>query len=196
MRLTVHRSNTHIYAQVIDAPAAPRCWRARRRWSRTCARTSRYGGNVKAAAEIGKRIAEKAKQLGIAAVAFDRVGLQVSRPREGAGRSGARSRPEVLGGRTDHGETTGISQDADRRESAARRAAREDGRGQPRHQGREGRTRARLRGADRGRRRRRRHRHGQGQGARSAGRGAEGDGRSAPQDGQGARSRTARCSTR
>ena len=34
------------------------------------------GGNVKAAAEIGQRIAEKAKQLGIAKVAFDRSGYK------------------------------------------------------------------------------------------------------------------------
>ncbi|MBI1991071.1 MAG: 50S ribosomal protein L18, partial [Betaproteobacteria bacterium] len=36
----------------------------------------KYGGNVKAAAEIGKRIAEKAKQLGIEKVAFDRGGYR------------------------------------------------------------------------------------------------------------------------
>ena len=34
------------------------------------------GGNVKAAAEVGKRIAERAKQLGIEAVAFDRGGYK------------------------------------------------------------------------------------------------------------------------
>ncbi len=36
----------------------------------------KYGGNVKAAAEVGKRIAEKAKKLGIEAVAFDRGGYR------------------------------------------------------------------------------------------------------------------------
>ena len=34
------------------------------------------GGNVKAAAEVGKRIAERAKKLGIEAVAFDRSGYK------------------------------------------------------------------------------------------------------------------------
>jgi large subunit ribosomal protein L18 len=34
------------------------------------------GGNVQAAAAVGKRIAEKAKQLGIEAVAFDRGGYR------------------------------------------------------------------------------------------------------------------------
>ena len=34
------------------------------------------GGNVKAAEAVGKRIAAKAKQLGIEKVAFDRGGLQ------------------------------------------------------------------------------------------------------------------------
>ena len=36
----------------------------------------KYGGNVKAAVEVGKRIAEKAKKLGIEAVAFDRSGYK------------------------------------------------------------------------------------------------------------------------
>ena len=67
---------------------------------------------------------------------------------------------------------------------------------QPRHQGGEGRSDPRLRGADGGRRRRRPRRHGQGQGEGSAGRRAKGDGRSAPQDGQGAPEEAARCITR
>jgi large subunit ribosomal protein L18 len=36
----------------------------------------KYGGNVKAAAEVGRRIAERAKKLGIEAVAFDRAGYK------------------------------------------------------------------------------------------------------------------------
>jgi large subunit ribosomal protein L18 len=36
----------------------------------------KYGGNVKAAAEVGKRIAEKATKLGIEKVAFDRAGYR------------------------------------------------------------------------------------------------------------------------
>jgi len=34
------------------------------------------GGNVEAAAEVGKRIAERAKEKGIQAVAFDRSGFR------------------------------------------------------------------------------------------------------------------------
>ena len=75
VRLSVHRSNAHIYAQVIDATG-----------SKVLASVSTAdkairgdvgnGGNVKAAAEIGRRIAEKAKQLGIEQVAFDRSGYK------------------------------------------------------------------------------------------------------------------------
>ena len=36
----------------------------------------KHGGNRKAAELVGKRIAEKAKQAGIAAVAFDRAGYR------------------------------------------------------------------------------------------------------------------------
>ena len=43
------------------------------------------GGNVKAAAVVGKRIADKAREKGIEAVAFDRCGLSLSRPGQGAG---------------------------------------------------------------------------------------------------------------
>lgn len=72
-RLAVARSNRNIEAQIIDDLAG-----------RTlCAISSRakdlrsgldYGGNSKAAAEIGKAIAEKARSLGIEAVCFDRRG--------------------------------------------------------------------------------------------------------------------------
>src|SRR4051812_15971577 len=75
VRLTVYRSNTHIYAQVIDASGSKVLASASTAESdvRT---TVKNGGNVQAAAEIGKRIAEKAKQLGIAEVAFDRSGYR------------------------------------------------------------------------------------------------------------------------
>ena len=58
------------------------------------------GGNVAAATVVGKRIAEKAKAAGIEKVAFDRAGFALPRPRQGAGRSGSRSRPAVLIGRS------------------------------------------------------------------------------------------------
>ena len=74
-RLTVHRSNCHIYAQLIDASGAKVLAAAS-----TVEREARQGGgrgsNIKAAAEVGRRIAERAKTLGIEAVAFDRAGYK------------------------------------------------------------------------------------------------------------------------
>jgi len=75
VRLTVHRSNTHIYAQVIDASGS-KVLASASTAERDVRSGGQKGGNVKAAAEIGRRIAEKAKQLGIAEVAFDRSGYR------------------------------------------------------------------------------------------------------------------------
>jgi len=54
-RLTVNRTNLHIYASVISGDGK--------------------GGNQAAAEVIGKRIAEKAKAAGVEKVAFDRAGF-------------------------------------------------------------------------------------------------------------------------
>jgi len=75
VRLTVHRSNCHIYAQVIDRDGA-KVLAAASTVEPDVRASIKYGGNVKAAAEVGRRIAEKAKQLGIEAVAFDRAGYK------------------------------------------------------------------------------------------------------------------------
>ena len=75
VRLTVHRSNTHIYAQVID-PSASKVLASASTAEKSVRSTVAYGGNVKAAAEVGRRIAEKAKELGIDVVAFDRSGYK------------------------------------------------------------------------------------------------------------------------
>jgi large subunit ribosomal protein L18 len=75
VRLTVHRSNAHIYAQVIDASGL-KVLASASTAEKDVKSNFAYGGNVKAAAEIGRRIAEKAKQLGIAEVAFDRSGYR------------------------------------------------------------------------------------------------------------------------
>jgi large subunit ribosomal protein L18 len=75
VRLTVHRSNAHIYAQVIDSSGS-KVLAAASTAERDVRSNLTYGGNVKAAAEVGRRIAEKAKQLGIAEVAFDRSGYR------------------------------------------------------------------------------------------------------------------------
>jgi large subunit ribosomal protein L18 len=74
-RLTVHRSNLHIYAQVIDASGSKVIVSAS-----TLDKELRgqipNGGNVKAAALVGKRIAEKAREKGVDKVAFDRAGYK------------------------------------------------------------------------------------------------------------------------
>lgn len=68
-RLSVFRSNMHIYAQLIDdlhgvtlaaaSSCGPRSTRA-------------YGGNIAAAQEVGRRIAAAAKAKGISEAVFDR----------------------------------------------------------------------------------------------------------------------------
>ena len=73
-RLTVHRTNLHIYAQVIDATGGKVLASAS-----TLEKDVR-GGNAKgstkdAAAVVGKRIAEKAIAAGVTEVAFDRSGF-------------------------------------------------------------------------------------------------------------------------
>ena len=70
-RLAVYRSLDHIYDQIIDdagrvtlasASTTEPAWRGR------------TGGNIAAAKEIGKLIADRAKEKGIKQVVFDRGG--------------------------------------------------------------------------------------------------------------------------
>jgi len=74
VRLTVHRSNGHIYAQVIDAGA--KVLAAASTVEPDMRKNVKNGGNVKAASEVGKLIAERARQVGVEAVAFDRGGYK------------------------------------------------------------------------------------------------------------------------
>jgi large subunit ribosomal protein L18 len=75
VRLTVHRSNCHIYAQVIDASGS-KVLASASTTEAALREKVKYGGNVKAAAEVGRLIAEKAKQAGVDTVAFDRSGYK------------------------------------------------------------------------------------------------------------------------
>ena len=75
VRLTVRRSNSHIYAQVIDASGS-KVLASASTVEKDVRSSVKNGGNVQAAAEIGRRIAEKAKQAGIEQVAFDRSGYK------------------------------------------------------------------------------------------------------------------------
>ena len=74
-RLVVSRSNCHIYAQII-APEGNRILACASTVEADIRKDIKNGGNKTAAAVIGKRIAEKAKALGIEAVAFDRGGFK------------------------------------------------------------------------------------------------------------------------
>jgi large subunit ribosomal protein L18 len=72
-RLTVFRSTAHIYAQVIDDIKGVTLVAASST-EKAAAVKKGAGGNVAAAKEIGKRVAERAKENGINKVVFDRGG--------------------------------------------------------------------------------------------------------------------------
>jgi len=74
-RLAVHRTNQHIYAQVISGDGA-KVLAAASTAEKEVRSQLANGGNKAAAAAVGKRIAEKAKKLGIERVAFDRGGFR------------------------------------------------------------------------------------------------------------------------
>ena len=68
-RLNVYRSLNHIYAQVIDDAKGVTLVSAS-----TVAAKAKTGGNIMAAKEVGKQVAERAKEKGISKVVFDRGG--------------------------------------------------------------------------------------------------------------------------
>jgi large subunit ribosomal protein L18 len=72
-RLSVHRTPRHIYAQVF-APAGDKVLAS----ASTLDKDLRSGstGNIEAASQVGKLIAERAKAAGIEKVAFDRSGYK------------------------------------------------------------------------------------------------------------------------
>ena len=72
-RLTVFRSTAHIYAQVIDDTKGVTLVAASSTEKAAVGKKA-TGGNVAAAKEIGKRVAERAKENGINKVVFDRGG--------------------------------------------------------------------------------------------------------------------------
>ena len=74
VRLLVHRSNTHMYAQVIDADA--KVLATASTLEAEVRKSLKNGGNTEAASLVGKRIAEKAKAAGVTQVAFDRSGFK------------------------------------------------------------------------------------------------------------------------
>ena len=75
VRLSVHRTPQHIYAQVTDASGA-KVLAAASTLQKTLAEGLKGTGNIEAARAVGRAIAERAKAAGITRVAFDRAGFQ------------------------------------------------------------------------------------------------------------------------
>ena len=78
-RLAVHRTNQHIYATIVSGDgtrvlASASTVEADLR--QELSDKSGKGGNISAAAAVGKRVAEKAKEAGVETVAFDRGGFR------------------------------------------------------------------------------------------------------------------------
>ncbi|MDR1424906.1 MAG: 50S ribosomal protein L18 [Azoarcus sp.] len=74
VRLTVFRSNSHIYAQIISGCGCKVLASASTLEAAVRSQTPN-GGNKAAATVVGKLIAERAKAAGIETVAFDRAGF-------------------------------------------------------------------------------------------------------------------------
>ncbi|MFB0934838.1 MAG: 50S ribosomal protein L18 [Propionivibrio sp.] len=75
VRLSVHRTNCHIYAQIISS-CGSKVLAAASSLETEVRKDLGNGGNVGAASVIGKLIAERAIKAGIEQVAFDRSGFQ------------------------------------------------------------------------------------------------------------------------
>jgi len=75
LRLSVFRSAKQIYAQIIDDSKGETLVSAST-LEREVREHVKYGGNIAAAAHVGRRLAEKAKQANITRVVFDRGGFR------------------------------------------------------------------------------------------------------------------------
>jgi large subunit ribosomal protein L18 len=75
VRLTVHRTNGHIYAQ-ITSPAGDKVLASASSVEKDVRTQLKSGSTQKAAELVGQRIATKAKEKGIEQVAFDRAGYR------------------------------------------------------------------------------------------------------------------------
>ena len=73
-RLTVHRTNLHIYASIISASGDRVLVSASTAEAEVRAMVNGNGGNIAAATAVGKLVAERAKAKGIETVVFDRGG--------------------------------------------------------------------------------------------------------------------------
>ena len=75
VRLSVHRSSRHIYAQLINADSTEVLASAGT-LDKTISEGLKYTGNIDGAKAVGKAIAERAKAAGVSKVAFDRSGFR------------------------------------------------------------------------------------------------------------------------
>jgi large subunit ribosomal protein L18 len=75
IRLVVSRSNCHIYAQII-APEGNKVLASASTVEADVRKDVKNGGNTPAATLVGKRIADRAKAVGVETVAFDRSGYR------------------------------------------------------------------------------------------------------------------------
>src|SRR5512138_3804931 len=74
LRLSVHRTPRHIYAQIFDPES--KVLAAASTLQKEVREGLKGTGNATAAAAVGKAIAERAKAKGITKVAFDRSGFK------------------------------------------------------------------------------------------------------------------------
>jgi large subunit ribosomal protein L18 len=74
-RLSIHKTSQHIYAQVISEDGATTLASASTTQAEIKA-SLKSTGNIEAAAEVGKFIAQKAIAAGVTEVAFDRSGFK------------------------------------------------------------------------------------------------------------------------
>jgi large subunit ribosomal protein L18 len=72
-RVNVYRSLNHIYVQIVDDTQGRTLVAASTR-DKEVRKTLKNGGNIAAAKEVGKVLAERAKTAGITRVVFDRGG--------------------------------------------------------------------------------------------------------------------------
>lgn len=74
-RLCVHRTSKHIYAQVIS-PCGSKVLASASTVEKEVKDEAGYGGDKKAAAVVGAKVAERALSAGVQKVAFDRSGFK------------------------------------------------------------------------------------------------------------------------
>jgi large subunit ribosomal protein L18 len=74
-RLCIHRTPKHVYAQVIAANGSEVLASAST-LDKDIRGDVKYSGNVDAAIAVGKKLAERAKKVGVTQVAFDRSGFK------------------------------------------------------------------------------------------------------------------------